>query len=141
MNRTGFVSKLKNCIHRLGGGRQLRSQKSSIRGISMSIAFEFKRAQTSASLVLTDYSQVVILKLTRGSGAGPELGPGALSSPKLTNLYRAPNMSTSEKSVNPRQWRGRLPQPRRGPSWGHPRAVLGAIGSLLEPFLGIYGKS
>ena len=26
--------------------------------------------------------------------------------------------------------------PTRGPSWGHPRFVVGAIGSFLEPFRG-----
>ena len=28
------------------------------------------------------------------------------------------------------------PVPTRGPSWGHPRVVLGTIGAFLEPFCG-----
>ena len=28
--------------------------------------------------------------------------------------------------------------PTEGPSWGHSKVVLGAIRSLLEPFVGIY---
>jgi len=26
----------------------------------------------------------------------------------------------------------------KGPSWGYPMLVLGALGSFLEPFVGIY---